>query len=343
MSQDTKSDPKIPYRLPAEWEPQEAVWITWPQNLQTWQELLPEIENTYLKLCETLLAYTDLYVLGNSRELLATIRYKLGDTAHHKLNTIEVRTNDCWIRDYGGMTVVNGGNKRKVLNWRFNSWGEKYPPWDEDNRIPEVMAQTHNLPGVDVDLILEAGAIEVNGSGLLLTTAQCLLNDNRNPGYSRLKMEEVLAEYLGAQEVVWLQGGIAGDDTDGHVDNLARFVNEKTVFHAVESNKDDPNYTVLETNARTLETYAKEKNLDTIEIPMPSAVTIKGLRTPASYLNFSIINSAVLVPVFSDRQDEKVLALFEEHFPGRQIHPLDCRTLSCGQGGIHCISMQVPA
>ncbi|MFC1584042.1 agmatine/peptidylarginine deiminase [Fibrobacterota bacterium] len=334
------------YRLPAEWEPQEAVWLVWPQNRETWGAFLPEIEKTYYSICHAILEYEPVYLLGDNQALLNTVGQKMQKRHAHEKHIVRAPTNDCWIRDYGGMTVISkttGESRRSVLNWKFNSWGGKYPPWDDDDKIPDVMAGAHHAERIDIDMVMEGGSIEVNGKGKLLTTEQCLLGAGRNPGISRPQLEALLFRYLGAEEFIWLQGGIEGDDTDGHVDNLARFVNETTLFCAIEESAFRCNFQALKKNQRILESSASRMGMDLIEVPLPAPVFVDEVRTPASYMNFLIINGAVLVPVFADARDEKTLCLFEQHFPGRRIVPVDCRSLSYGLGGLHCITMQVPA
>jgi agmatine deiminase len=329
------------YRLPAEWEIQEAVWLTWPQNRETWGNMLPKVEEFYVNLCGKILDHQDIYLLVDNNHTAETIRNRIGDCYPFKLHLVEKKTNDCWIRDYGGITVVKE-DQRFVLNWKFNSWGEKYPPWHDDDKTPDTMAEIHGIEKIDPAFVLEGGSIDGNGKGVLLTAEPCLLLENRNPGVSKVKMEKVLFQYLGAEEVIWLQSGIPGDDTDGHVDNLARFVNERTIFCMMEKNRSEQHYTVIRNNLKQLEVYAWKAGMEIVEIPFPPAMFVNSLRTPASYANFLVINGAVLVPTFSVKTDESVLSCFADYFPGRTIIPVDCRRLSYGQGGVHCIAMQVP-
>jgi agmatine deiminase len=335
------------YRLPAEWEPQEAIWLTWPQNKDTWQNLLPQVVQTYESIAQAILQYQDLHILVHSLELQREVEQKLqfySQRSPHSL-TIHIQpTNDCWIRDYGSVTVQNvSQNQSQMVSWGFNSWGGKYSPWDADNAIPYYMGDIHNHFVHNMEnFVLEGGSIDSNGNGLLLTTTQCLLHPNRNPKYTQEEIESILKKNLGMEHLLWLHRGIAGDDTDGHVDDLARFVSPHKILCAVEENTWDPNYKILQENWEQLQMYKELYALEIIPLPMPSPIQLNGLRTPASYANFLIINNAVLLPVFQDPKDAQAIQTLQDCFPNRTIHPIDCRHLSFGQGGIHCISMQVP-
>ena len=333
--------------LPAEWEPQRALWLTWPQNPETWKPVWSEAEAVYEEIIRQALRFQDVVLLVSTPELKASLEKRLSPAvtaSPHALDFAVCPTNDSWIRDYGGMTAraadASGRYRPVLLDFTFNSWGGKYPPWDLDNAVPAFMARYRGYDRRVIPLILEGGSIDVNGEGLLLTTRSCLLNPNRNPGQTRAEIEEKLGLYLGLKEILWLESGIDGDDTDGHVDDLARFVGPRTVFCAVETDAADENYAALRRNAGELEKYAARLGLEVAEVPMPGRQIKAGLRTPATYLNFLILNGAVLVPVFRDPRDDAALGLFARHFPGREIIPLDCRALVYGQGAVHCSSMQ---
>ncbi len=332
-------------RLPAEWERQEAIWLTWPQNQETWAPVSADVQETYASLIALILQQQNVVVLCDTPEKRDELSGRI-KSGPNRLEILVCPTNDSWIRDYGALTVkasrASGPDQWVSLDFTFNSWGGKYPPWDRDDQVPRFMAATRNRPCLKVDFVLEGGSIDVNGRGLLVTTEQCLLNPNRNPGFDRKGIEELLSAYLGADRILWLEAGIDGDDTDGHVDDLARFVDEKTLFCAVETRKDDENYEPLRRNAERLHRYAAQLDLEVVEIPMPEKQIKAGIRTPATYLNFLILNGAVLVPVFQDAQDETVLDLFARYFPNRRVIPLDSRSLVYGQGAMHCSSMQEP-
>jgi agmatine deiminase len=337
----------VNFFLPAEWEPQRAIWFTWPQNADTWTPVWPDAKATYEKVIAASLRFQDVVLLASTSELQTELLKRFESIAAHskyRLDILVCPTNDSWIRDYGGMTVravdAQGSAKQTLLSFQFNSWGGKYPPWDADNAVPGFMARHRGYEIVEIPFVLEGGSIDANGEGLLLTTRSCLLNPNRNPGKTQKEIEETVSRYLGLKEILWLDSGIDGDDTDGHVDDLARFVNARTVFCAVEMDAKDENYAALRRNVSELEAYAQHLGLEVVEVPMPGRQIRAGLRTPATYMNFLILNGAVLVPVFQDPRDDVTLALFARFFPVREIVPIDCRALVYGQGAIHCSSMQ---
>jgi agmatine deiminase len=337
------------FLLPAEWAPQRAVWFTWPQNADTWTPVWPEAKAAYETVIAQALRFQDVVLTVSTPALKTELeeRFKKvleGAASKFHLELVVCPTNDSWIRDYGGQTVRAtdaAGNARPVLlSFGFNSWGGKYPPWDADDAVPRFMASHRGYETIEVPLILEGGSIDVNGEGLLLTTRSCLLTPTRNPRLSQEEIEAVLRRALGLTEVLWLESGIDGDDTDGHIDDLARFTDARTIVCAVESDPADENYEALRRNAEMLREYAARLDLDIIEVPMPGRQIRAGLRTPATYMNFLILNGAVLLPVFDDPRDAATIELFGKLFPGREIVPVDCRALVYGQGAIHCSSMQ---
>ena len=327
--------------LPAEWEKQAAVWLTWPQNQETWGAIGKDAEVAYREIVRAALRFQDVILLVDDAALGRRLQTELSPGARHKLETAVCPTNDSWTRDYGALTARAGG-ELVTLDFTFNSWGGKYPPWDKDDAVPRFMAERRERRAVEVDFVLEGGSIDVNGRGAMLTTRECLLNPNRNPKLAQGEIEEALRLWLGATDVIWLDAGIHGDDTDGHVDDLARFSDPRTVLCAVESDARDENYAALKANFASLNRHARGASLEAVEMPMPARQVKEGLRTPATYLNFLILNGAVLAPVFRDKRDDDALQIFEKHFPGREIVPIDCRALVFGQGAIHCSSMQEP-
>jgi agmatine deiminase len=238
-----------------------------------------------------------------------------------------------------------GKSEKIILNWEYNAWGEKYTSYHEDNAVPERIASMQQLPLVSPGMVLEGGSIDVNGKGLLLTSEACLLNPNRNPALSREQIEQELRRYLGIEKVLWLGDGIVGDDTDGHVDDMARFVNETTVVIAVEDDPDDVNYEALQENYRRLKTYTDLNGnpLTVVTLPMPSPLSYDGFRLPASYANFYIANTVVLVPTYNCPQDQQAIDILQKFFPGRRVVGIDCTDLVWGLGAIHCITHEEPA
>lgn len=345
----TATPAALGYRMPAEWEPHEATWLAWPHNRETWFAQTPAIPRIYAQIVRALMG-------GEKVRLLVpdeAARGEAEDTLRHhdawgdNVELHVVPTNDAWARDFGPLFVVKeeDGQRRVALtNWKFNSWGGKYP-YDLDDAVPEYVRARYGFRAWQPGIVMEGGSIDVNGRGTLLTTESCLLNPNRNPGLSPAEIEEHLRAYLGVQRILWLGDGIAGDDTDGHVDDISRFVNPTTVVTAIEDNPADENYNVLQYNLGRLLGMRDQDNrpLTVVTIPMPEPVEYDGQRLPASYANFYIGNRAVLVPIFQCAEDRRALTIFQELFPDRRIVGIDCRELVIGLGGIHCITQQQPA
>ena len=260
---------------------------------------------------------------------------------------LRIPTIDVWMRDYGPTFVTrNSHDAPLALNdWIFNGWGGKYQTYQEDERVARAIAERLNVPVFDHEIILEGGSIEVNGAGACLTTEQCLLNRNRNPHLSRQEIEQYLKSSLGVSQVIWLGDGIVGDDTDGHIDDIARFVNPTTVVCIVETNSRDDNYRLLQENYERLQ-CAKDpfgRSLELVRLPCPSAVNFENIRLPASYANFYIANEVVLAPVFDDPNDKQAMGILQELFPARKVIGLRCNEVVAGLGAIHCVTQQEPA
>ena len=262
-----------------------------------------------------------------------------------RITFYRVATNEPWCRDHGPIFLTRDRDPRlAVVDWDYNAWGNKYPPFDLDEVVPTRLAEILKLPVFYPHMILEGGSIDVNGNGALLTSESCLLNKNRNPNLSRDEIEQRLRDYLGVTDILWLGDGIAGDDTDGHIDDLTRFVSERTVVTVVEENRDDENYETLQQNlARLSEMKIDDRKLDILTLPMPNKIVREGLRLPASYANFYIANTRVLVPTFADAKDEIALSILRECFPDRRVVGIDCRELIWGLGTFHCLTQQQPA
>jgi agmatine deiminase len=333
------------FSMPAEWDPHDAVWLAWPHNPETFGDL-PAVEEAYLRIISALAPDERVNLLVRDR----TMELRVRDMLHgagidpRQVNISPVEYADVWFRDYGPTFVVNrADHSLGMVAWEFNAWGSKYPGHVRDGRIPSCLNGRLGLPLFRPGIVLEGGSVDVNGKGTVLTTEQCLLNPNRNPGLPKGEVESYLREFLGASTVIWLKGGIAGDDTDGHIDDIARFVNPSTVVYASEGDAGDENYRILKENERIL---GKARNQDgnplkIIPLPMPGRLGERA-RLPASYLNFYIGNRSVLVPVFSDPNDEKALGILREVFAGREVTGIDCRALVEGMGAIHCITQQQP-
>ncbi|MDI9400799.1 MAG: agmatine deiminase family protein [Verrucomicrobiota bacterium] len=338
------------YRMPAEWEPHAGVWLTWPRpdgiSFPGKYEKIPFI---YAKFIQDLLKSEEVHInVWNEKE-----GQDVQDTlachgvASEKLFFHPFPAYEPWCRDHGPIFVVKDMDAhchRAVLDWDYNAWGGKYPPFDLDDEVPIHVAHYRSLPLFQPKMILEGGAIDVNGCGTLLTTRSCLLNPNRNPYLSQAQIEAKLKKYLGVRHILWLEEGIIGDDTDGHIDDITRFVSVDTVVTAVEKNKEDGNYEILQRNLELLKNMQDQDGnpLKVVELPMPDPVYHEGERMPASYANFYIANHAVIVPTYRCNQDAKALETLQSCFPGREVVGIDSIDLIWGLGSFHCISQQEP-
>ncbi|GJL78122.1 MAG: agmatine deiminase [Nitrospinaceae bacterium] len=338
------------YRMPAEWEPHAATWLAWPHNRETWdRSVLPEVEKTYLAMIRVLVPGEEVHILVNDQASQKSVENKIRN-AGITLDRVRLHiipTKDAWIRDYGPNFLVSGEKeKRKTAfnNWEFDSWGGKYDDLLHDNETAGKIAQLLNLPTFEPGIVLEGGAIDVNGRGTCLTTEPCLLNPNRNGGMDKDTMEGFLKNYLGVKTVLWLKGGMEGDDTDGHIDNLARFVNPTTILCAYEEDSSDSNYKGLKDNYDTLKSATDQDGnaMNIIRLPMPGKVTGPTGRLPASYANFYIGNRSVLLPAYNKANDIKARSILQEAFPEREVVPIPCRELVQGFGSIHCVTQQQP-
>jgi len=340
------STPKsLGFRMPAEWEPQEAIWLSWPHNEVTWPKMVPEIEEIYVQFIKALHSGQKANLLVNDKEREDYVKSKLAKSKINLSQIIfhQIRNVDAWFRDYGPTFVVNGKTKEKAMvKWMFNAWGNKYDDLKEDNIIPYEMNKKMKLKMFEPKIVLEGGSIEVNGTGTLLTSEQCLLNKNRNPNLTKTQIEQYLKDYLNVSNILWLKEGIVGDDTDGHIDDLARFVSQNTVVCAFEDNPDDENYEILKKNYELLVKMKDEKGnrLNVIKLPMPGFVGDKEGRLPASYCNFYIGNEAVVVPVFGHEDDKKALEILQKRFPERKVIGINCTSMVYGFGALHCVSQQ---
>lgn len=337
--------------MPAEWEPHEATWLSWPHNTETWMDHdFALIEDAWAQMAAALAPAEEVRILA-AGPLHARVRAALArrEVPQEHVRIFDIATNDAWVRDHGPIFLVRGegaARERMILDWDYNAWGGKYPPWDEDNRVPARVAAALGMNCTAPGMVLEGGSIDVNGRGSLLTTEQCLLNENRNPGLTREQIEQNLRDWLGVTNILWLGEGIEGDDTDGHVDDITRFVGPRTIVTVICEDRADSNHEPLRNNRERLESLRDQDGepFAIVELPLPRApVHFRGERLPASYANFYIGNAAVLVPVFMDEHDERALEILAPLFPGRRIVPIDCRRVIAGLGALHCVSQQQPA
>lgn len=334
--------------MPAEWEPHAGTWLAWPHNKEHWPGKFEPIPRVYSEIIRALLK-------GGERVFLCVNDEKMGREARDILalskeeqeavQFFHIPTDASWSRDHGPIFVRDAMGQLVITDWIFNAWGGKYPPWDKDDAVPQKISEQLKIPAIQSGIVFEGGSIDVNGKGTLLTTEQCLLNKNRNPSLNREQIEKYLHDFLGAANILWLKEGIIGDDTDGHIDDIARFTDPQTVVCAVEQNIQDENHEILRKNFEDLKKMKDQngKALRIVPIPMPAPVIYEGQRLPASYANFYIANKAVLVPTFNCKQDEETLKIFTQLFPTRKIIPINCADLIWGLGTIHCSTQQQPS
>jgi agmatine deiminase len=350
MNSQIQTPAKLGYRMPAEWEPHAATWLSWPRREGisfpgSFDRVLPALRAMVEALIES--EQVCINVCNGAHE--AEAREVLRGLSMERVTFLPVPSNEPWCRDHGPIFITrNADPKLAIVDWDYNAWGNKYPPFDLDEIVPTRVAGILGLPVFYPGMILEGGSIEVNGAGALLTTESCLLNLNRNPNLSRAEIEERLRDYLGIRQILWLGAGIAGDDTDGHIDDLARFVSETKVVTVIEENHDDENYEPLQKNLarlREMKIGASRTGtkIDIVTLPMPRKMVREELRLPASYANFYIANRCAVVPTFVDPADEIALAVLQDCFPDRRVIGIDCRELIWGLGTFHCLTQQQPA
>lgn len=336
------------YRFPAEWEPQAATWLSWAHKLESWPDKFEPVPYIYTNIVRTIARFQHVNINVKDQAMFddVTSRLTLAGVPQERFTLYIIPTNDAWCRDHGPAFVVNPAAKEKkaIVDWGYNAWGGKYPPFDLDDDVPTRIAEHYKVPVYYPGIVMEGGAIDVNGDGCLLTTRACLLNKNRNPHLTQEQIEEYLREYYGQEKVLWLTDGIAGDDTDGHIDDLARFTDARTIVTCVEEDPQDENYEVLQENLALLRTLTDRhgRPFRIVELPMPGHVAYDGQRLPASYANFLIGNGFVTVPVFNHPNDLKALNILQSCFPDRAVIGIDCTDLVWGLGTLHCISQQEP-
>jgi agmatine deiminase len=341
---------QLGYRMPAEWEPHAATWLTWPRpdgiSFPGKYDTVPPV---YAEFIRHLVQAEDVNINVWNADMEAWVRGLLQKhgTPLERVRFHHFPAYEPWCRDHGPIFVAReskGARERAVVDWGYNAWGNKYPPFDLDDAIPQHVAKLRGLPLFSPGIVMEGGSIEVNGQGTVLTTEACLLNPNRNPKLNKAQIEQYLRDYLGVTNVLWLSEGIVGDDTDGHIDDLARFVNPSTVVTAVEADPKDANYELLQDNLKRLRGLLDQDGqpFRVVELPMPGLLEYDGQRLPASYANFYIANRLVVVPTYRDANDAKALAILQQEFPDRRVIGIDSTELIWGLGSFHCISQQEP-
>jgi len=327
--------------MPAEWEPHEATWIAWPHNPNDWPGRFAPIPWVYAEIVRKLSRVEKVRILVESQAEEARARTVLrkAGAVMEAVEFLHCPTNRVWTRDFGPIFVRHRRGDVALTGWRFNAWA-KYDDWKKDVLVPGAVAKHFGLPLFQPEMVLEGGSIDVNGEGLLMTTEECLLSDvqQRNPGMTRRDIERHFRDYLGIKRTIWLHNGIAGDDTHGHVDDLARFVSADTVVVVSESERSDANYEPLRENYALL----RATGLKVVELPMPRPLVFAGQRLPASYANFYIANGLVLAPTFNDPNDRVALATLARVFPEHEVTGINCTELIWGLGALHCMTQQQP-
>ncbi len=349
--------------MPAEWHRHSATWLTWPKDPKTWPDRVPQVEEIFLQMMAALAPHEIVNLLVDDEETAQTVRRRCRFSGAANICCHQIRTVDSWIRDYGPNFIANDKGGLAYNDWKFNAWGNKYEELKQDDSIPARLESLLNVPRFEPGIVMEGGSLEVNGAGCVLTTEQCLLNPNRNPHLTKDELEQHLKNYLGVEKVLWLGDGIVGDDTDGHIDDIARFVAPNVIVCAVEEDPEDANYKLLQDNLHRLQTMTdvKDHPFEIVTLPMPVAVgdarpgspagqprwggstDNRNLdRLPASYANFYIANNVVLVPIFGHSNDRLALDIIQRVFPDRRALGINCEPLVWGMGTIHCVTQQQP-
>lgn len=339
------------FSFPPEWYPRRGTWISWPRPEGIsfpgkYHQAIEDIAGLIRVLARR--EEVHLNVPNENYRRLVTEFLKARQVAMRRVFFHFIPTNEAWARDHGPAFVLRqrrGKTEAAVVDWGFNAWGGKYPPWDADDAVPTRIAEELKLPVFYPGVVMEGGAVDFNGAGTVMTTTSCLLNKNRNKGVSKTRIERFLCDYYGQRHVIWLGDGIEGDDTDGHIDDLARFIDERTIAIALESNRRDPNHAILQRARRALERLRDQdgRPFDIVELPMPRPIAYDGQRVPATYVNFYFASGALLVPTFGQPdRDRRALGILQSHFADREVIGVDCRKLIWGLGAIHCFTQQQP-
>lgn len=343
----------VNYRMPAEWEPHSAVWLSWPHDEISFPGRVKKVQEDVAKIISAIhqSEQVELFVLDAEMQRMVSNKLAEINVDLSKVTFRIANYMDGWMRDCGPIFVKNQSGGLSLIKWIFNQWGGKFPDLLPDDALPYKMKQWLDLEMQQPELVLEGGAIDVNGQGLCLTTEQCVLNENRNLGKTKQDVEKFLADYLGIQKTIWLWKGLVNDHTDGHIDEIARFVGPNKIVCGYEEDEKDENYAILKNNYETLTaaTDLEGKPLEIIKLPMPhvnfadvAPGTEKGAKAPVSYTNFYIGNKVVLAAVFNDPNDQKALEILQNCFPDRKVVPIDCLDIMYGGGAIHCMTQQQP-
>ncbi|HRH59587.1 MAG TPA: agmatine deiminase family protein [Chitinophagaceae bacterium] len=340
---------ELGYFFPAEFHQHAATWLSWPHKEASWPGKIHTILPSYSKFVKAL-SESEKVCINVNDEAMKSFALQHLQEAMVDMNHVEFffhPTNDAWCRDHGPAFLINpnAAQKKAIVDWNYNAWGGKYPPYNLDDVIPTLIAKHYNIPVFYPNIIMEGGSVEFNGAGTVMTSTACLLNKNRNPHLTQSQIEEYLCNYYGMKQVLWVDEGIVGDDTDGHIDDTVRFVNADTVITVIEENKNDDNYVLLQHNLKQLQQMRllNGKQLNIVELPMPDEVIYNDQYLPASYANFYIANKYVIVPTFRSSKDDKALQIIQQCFSSREVIGIDSTDIIWGLGSFHCLSQQEPA
>ncbi|HXB42801.1 MAG TPA: agmatine deiminase family protein [Puia sp.] len=346
MNSPTPKD--LGYYFPAEFSKHEATWLSWPHKEASWPGKMNSIFPFYAEFVKEL-ALSEKVRINVTDDRMMVFALKHLQEAGVDLNKVEFffnPTNDAWCRDHGPAFLINpnAGQKKIIVDWGYNAWGNKYPPYDLDDVIPTRIAKQFNLPVYYPGIVMEGGSVDFNGKGTVITSTACLLNENRNPDLNQEQIENYLRHYYGVEQVLWVSEGIVGDDTDGHIDDTVRFINEDTVLSVIEENKHDENFGLLQKNLAELKQMRllNGKQLNIVELPMPDPIIYSDQRLPPSYANFYIANKTVIVPTYCCGKDDRALQIIADSFPDRKIVGIDSTEIIWGLGSFHCLSQQEP-
>ncbi len=345
----TTTPKSLGYYFPAEFAPHQSTWLSWPHKEASWPGKIETIFPSYVAFIKTLVRFEEvnINVVDLAMQQKATALLEAAGVNLSKVHFHLHPTNDAWCRDHGPAFLLNNLDKSKkaVVDWNYNAWGNKYPPFDLDDVIPTLIGNKLGLPVFNPGIIMEGGSVDFNGAGTVITSTACLLNPNRNPHLNQAQIEQYLMDYYGQDQVLWVDEGIVGDDTDGHIDDTVRFVNEDTVITVIEDNKQDDNYALLQHNLKQLKEMRllNGKQLNIVELPMPDPVIWEDQMLPASYANFYIANQQVVVPTYRSDKDDKVLQIVQQCFPDREVVGIVSTDIIWGLGSFHCLSQQEPA
>lgn len=336
------------YRFPAEYELHRATWLSWPHKEASWPGKIASIYPSYSLFVKYLSLSERVCINVSDAEMksFAMAHLQNQNVDFNQIDFFIHPTNDAWCRDHGPAFLINPNvvDQKIIVDWNYNAWGNKYPPYDLDDVIPTLIGKALNLPVYNPGIIMEGGSVDFNGKGTLITSRQCLLNENRNPGLNQTQIEEYLHNYYGVDQVLWVDEGIIGDDTDGHIDDTVRFFNEDSVIAVVEENKNEENYEILKKNLTQLKNMRllNGKQLNIVELPMPDLVIWEDQMLPASYANFYICNKYVIVPTFQQKKDDIACSIIQNCFKDRQVIGIDSTDIIWGLGSFHCLSQQEP-